>query len=168
VRDEVIEYLHLPVGSALPMLVLVPCRVVVLIEQLVSEEWQGQVSEWIVEAGCLYMMAWGRDCSSWDDSVDWASLKAQKDDEVPDDEFVMTTWHENESMAEVFEYCYICAHHPTNDLATVRIVDISAFDRRVEICEAYAGMKHGLCEEAETEPAKGSLTGWFNRLIKRA
>jgi hypothetical protein len=42
------------------------------------------------------MMAWGRECSSWDDSVDWANIDKFGDSPIPDDECVVTTWHEDE------------------------------------------------------------------------
>ena len=92
-REESVEYIHLPAGSVLPPLEPSLRRVIVIVEQDVNRQWQDDVSEWIVDSGCLYIMAWGRDCSSWDDSVDWANLKRIDGAERADDNHVMTTWH---------------------------------------------------------------------------
>ena len=50
------------------------------------------------------MLAWGRDCSSWDDSVDYANLEEFNYGDIPDERHVMTTWHDNWSLSEVFEF----------------------------------------------------------------
>ena len=70
----------------------------------VNSEWRQTVSEWLVDQGCLYMMAHGDECSLWDDSVDIANLEAfdWNFDDIPEDKHVTTTWHENESLEEVF------------------------------------------------------------------
>ncbi|MDQ3143533.1 MAG: hypothetical protein M3Q57_01455, partial [Pseudomonadota bacterium] len=39
-------------------------RVIVVLEGEYSEAWQDKVSRWLVDGGCLYMMAWGPNCSS--------------------------------------------------------------------------------------------------------
>lgn len=158
-RDGAIEYVHLPAGSPLPELAPVPCRVVVLVEQEVGAEWQDQVGDWLVEFGCLYMMAWGRNCSSWDDSVDWTNLRKYDFADISDDQFVMTTWHDDDLMIEVFEFSHLCAHHPTIELSTVRIVDISAFERRAEISSSYEHARDGLASESADEPTRDGLTG---------
>lgn len=62
---------------------LAPFRAVVIAEQSVTPAWQSLISDWLVHSGCLYMMAWGQDCSSWDDSVDLANLKFFAFGEVP-------------------------------------------------------------------------------------
>lgn len=58
------RYLHLPAGSSPPMLSGEPYKAVVVVEQDVENDWRNAVSDWLVESGCLYMMAWGRDCSA--------------------------------------------------------------------------------------------------------
>src|SRR5512147_1894142 len=66
--NENAEYLHLKPGAALPALwVPTPFRAVVIAETPVPPEWQAEVSEWLLRAGCLYVMAWGNNCSTWDD-----------------------------------------------------------------------------------------------------
>ena len=67
------EYIHLLPDGPLPDLKGSAFRTVVVVEAEVTSEWREKVSAWLVESGCLYMMAWGRDCSLWDDSVDYAN-----------------------------------------------------------------------------------------------
>jgi len=121
-----ITYLQLIPESALPDLsYLKPFRSIVVIEENVSQDWQNLVSMWLVESGCLYMMAWGNGCSSWDDSVDMANLKKFNFEYIPEDQFVMTTWHENELLSEVFYFAKNCAVHPTITIANVLILHFS-------------------------------------------
>ncbi len=81
-----------------------PYKAVVIVEEPVLNEWQWRVSDWLVESGCLYMMAWGINCSSWDDSVDHANLEEFGYGEIPDEKFVMTTWHDTSTLGEVFSF----------------------------------------------------------------
>lgn len=136
-REEVLHYVHLPTGRFPPNIDPEPCRVVVIIDDDVDEDWQGVVSDWIVKLGCLYMMAWGRDCSSWDGSVDYAALKLHKFADIPDEEFVMTTWHDGEPLEEVFCFCKYVAHHPTIDLPKVILIDISSNARGESMLNLY-------------------------------
>ena len=70
------EYLQLRNNEVLPQIKTPhPFKCVVIIDASVSQEWQTKVSKWLVNSGCLYMMAWGNDCSSWDDSVDYANIE---------------------------------------------------------------------------------------------
>lgn len=75
------------------------------------------------------MMAWGRDCSLWDDSVDLANLEEFEHGDIPDDRFVITTWHDAEPLSEVFWFASHTAHHPDVGLEQTLIVDISPGDR---------------------------------------
>ena len=110
---------HLPLGERRPF------RAVVIIDQSVASEWQEEVSSWLVRSGCLYMMAWGKGCSSWDDSVDLANLKDFNFEEIPDEKFVMTTWHNNEPLEEVFWFSKHSAFHPNIEMQDTLIIHIS-------------------------------------------
>lgn len=131
-------YLKLIEGDPLPSLShFKPFKAVVLIEERQSNDWQIVVSKWLVDQGCLYMMAWGIDCSSWDDSVDYANLEVFNYGEIPDDSFVMTTWHEDESLADVFFFCKNCAVHPTVDLSNTIIVHATKVSSENTIIKEY-------------------------------
>lgn len=131
------EYIHLQPDSSPPELRGAPFRAVVVIEAPVTPDWRASVSKWLVESGCLYMMAWGPDCSLWDDSVDYANLDEFEYGDIPDDRFVMTTWHNNEPVEEVFWLCEHTAHHPTVDLHRNVLVHISPVERGAELINDY-------------------------------
>ena len=133
-----VEYLQLVPGSELPFNIIEePFRAIVLIESNVSREWQARVSVWLVDSGCLYMMAWGNGCSAWDDSVDYANLEKYKYGEIPDDKQIITTWHENESLEEVFSFSKHNALHPAVLIKRSIIVHISTEFRKDRILELY-------------------------------
>lgn len=140
----------------------------VLVEQDCEADWQDKVSDWIVESGCLYMMAWGRECSSWDDSVDHAMLRKFGGAEVSDDDFVMTTWHENEPLHEVFFFARMCAFHPEIALPTLTIVDIRAEAREAAILALHEAESAGLLEDAFENPLHLSFAQRLRILLKRS
>lgn len=134
-----VTYLHLPVGQEPPSLEgCRPFRAVLVLSDAVSVEWQTLISDWLVRSGCLYMMAWGVACGSWHDSVDWAFLEASGYIEVPDDQFVMTTWHDNEPLSETMHFAVKDAWHPTVPLKDIIIIDICPESREAELLETYA------------------------------
>ncbi|MBX9575489.1 MAG: hypothetical protein K2X07_07620 [Caulobacteraceae bacterium] len=138
------RYLHLPSGSHLPVNEdAAPFIAVVVVEQPVEAGWQDHVSEWLVASRCHYMCAWGLDASSWDDSVDWASRRLNGADELPDDKWVMTTWHDHESLDQVFRYAGHCAQHPTIDLERVLIVHVAGGSAEDAMLTRYAEAQHG-------------------------
>lgn len=105
-----LEYQRIGDSGVLPNIShLKPFKVVIVIESVVSEERQRGISAWLVKSGCSYMMAWGLGCKSWDDSVDMANLERFNFGDIPDKEFVMTTWHETEPLKEVFWFSQSCA-----------------------------------------------------------
>jgi hypothetical protein len=135
---DTLGYCHLLPGEQPPSLgEVLPFKAVVVIEDAVSEEWQSLVSDWLVRSRCLYMMAWGRNCCSWDDSVDCASLAAFDFGDIPEEAAVMTTWHENDSLAETFWFAENCASHPTVNIGRTIIVHISAKERETDLLAAF-------------------------------
>ena len=135
---EIPEYLHLkPEGPLPPLNGTTPFKAVVVIDSEVSPEWQAKVSNWLVQSGCRYMMAWGLDCSSWDDSVDLANLEMFDFGEIPDDGFVMTTWHEKDSIHEAFWFAGHCAAHSSLVLEKTYIVHIGLEGRPADLLDAF-------------------------------
>lgn len=133
------EYIHLKPNASLPDITSWrPFRAAVLVEAAVDEQWQARASEWLVQSGCLYMVAWGVQCSSWDDSVDLATLEKFDYGNVPDEEFVMTTWHENEPLSDALFYLKNNAIHPTTDLPHTLIVHIASDAKEYELLSVYA------------------------------
>jgi len=135
--SEILAYVHLVPGAAPPERMPLPLRAVVIVESQATAGWQALVSDWLVESGCLYMMAWGIDCSTWDDSVDKANSERFDYGEIPEDQFVMTTWHSDESISEVFWFAKNVAHHPTIALAQTALIHIAAEAAGDRILQAY-------------------------------
>lgn len=162
-REETVEYIHLPSGSQPPETTFRQRRVIVIIEQPVNDDWQNHISDWIVASGCLYMMAWGLECLSWDDSVDHAVLRQFDYREIPDENFVMTTWHDDEPLSEVFVYNQLCAFHPTIDLPCVTILHISESDQHEAVMRAYRNERVTL--ENESEPERDGLIQKVRKLF---
>jgi hypothetical protein len=131
-----LSYIHLPHGQNPPATGGTrPFRAVVVLEQGTSPEWRAQVSDWLVQSGCLYMMAWGPDSSAWDDSVDRANIAAFDGEEIPDDQFVMTTWHDDEPLSETFWFAVHTACHPTVSIDETLIVDVAPHERRAALTQ---------------------------------
>ena len=125
-----LRYVKIQDGESLPDVGdLKPFKAIVVIENRPSREWLHRASRWLVDSGCLYMMAWGDDCESWDDSVDLANLEAFDFGDIPDEEDVMTTWHDSESLEDVFRFAKASAHHPTVALDNVLILHVGPGDR---------------------------------------
>ena len=82
-------------------------------------------------------MAWGRDCSLWDDSVDWAFLEQYDYGEYPKDKFVMTTWHDDETLEDTLEFAKHNAIHPDVQLEDLLVLDLSPKERRDHIETLY-------------------------------
>lgn len=147
------EYLQLRNNQHPPKLnIQPPFKCVVIIESVVSQEWQAKVSEWLVASGCLYMMAWGNGCSSWDDSVDYALIEQFDFQEIPPESFVMTTWHENASLSEVFEYCNNFACHHVIKLERTLLLHISEESTLEVIGQIYRNVLQDSADSLTTDP----------------
>ncbi len=132
-----LDYLHLSPEQPVPYIHARPHRAVFIAERAVSQVWRDEVAAWLVGSGCLYFIAWGIACEGWHDAVDWAVLDAFDFGDVPDDKFVMTTWHDKEPLSEALWFAGNCAFHPDVDLADTVIVHLSPDDRRAAILELY-------------------------------
>jgi len=127
------RYLRLEPNSVLsPYDGLRPFAAIIAIESEVAPEWQWQVSKWLVESGCLYMLAWGRDCSSWDDSVDYANLEAFNYGDIPEEHDVITTWHDHQTLSEVFDFAkrHVKPASDNIELKETLVLDISIIDKQ--------------------------------------
>jgi hypothetical protein len=136
--SERVEYLCVMPGATLaPPTIQVPIRTVVIVEAEVTPAWQELASNWLVKSGCLFMMAWGEKCSSWDDSVDIANLEAFNYAEIPEDKFIITTWHSNEPLTEVFRFSKNLAFHPKVTLESTLLFHISVQNKEHELLQAF-------------------------------
>lgn len=151
------QYIHLPPTSSLEQLSIEgPFAAVVTIDANVTPEWRYKVSEWLVKRGCLYMMANGDECSLWDDSVDWANIEAHDFNDIPEDKLVMTTWHEDETLQEVF-YFAISSVNFYPRIRHMLVLDISHESREAEIIKILKAAQDEADEDRENDTFEHSL-----------
>jgi hypothetical protein len=136
-QKPVVRYLHLTPDSDFPALEgMSPFKAVLVIEADVAEMTLWETSRALVASGCLYALAWGVQCQAWRDAIDDAYLEATNYDDVPDEQTVITTSHEDEELGEVFWFAKGRAAHPAK-LQQTLILHIAAAPRRDEIEAAY-------------------------------
>ncbi len=134
-----VKYLQLYPLSELPDISSFnPFRAVVIVEENVTADWQKQISHWLVNSGCLYMMAWGVMCITWDDSVDQANLEQFNHGDIPCEKFVITTWHENDPLKEVFWFSKHSAFHPEVEINNNLLLHISRQNNERYLLDKYA------------------------------
>ena len=58
-------------------------------------------------------------------------------EEIPDENFVMTTWHENEPLEEVIGFAKISASHPDVELQNILLLHIASHRNEKNILDIY-------------------------------
>jgi hypothetical protein len=133
------KYLQLTPSDKLPDLSgFRPCKVVVIAEMAVDADQQSRISQWLVDSGCLYMMAWGSDSTSWEESVQLANRKAFDTPEIPDQSLIITTGHEEEPLKDVFWFGKYTATHACFKLENLLILHLANIERELELSAEYA------------------------------
>lgn len=146
-----LHYIHLGPNSVLPDITNYnPFKAVLVLELEVEIEWQTKVSTWLVESGCYYMMAHGVRCSSWDDSVDLANLKKHEYN-IPDEHRIMTTWHEDELLSDVFLFCEYGVRHPDEVQENTLIIHIASEPCELELLAQYEKSRNFDFDESDEE-----------------
>jgi hypothetical protein len=69
-----------------------------------TAEERDKIASDLVASGCRYAVCSGFESSKWDDAVDLAFLDTSPDFDPPDEKFVMTSWHDQESLREIAEF----------------------------------------------------------------
>jgi len=115
-----------------------PFKCLILIDCKVGAGFRADLSRKIVDSVCLYAMAWGKECSLWDDSIEHAVVE-KYEGLIPDDRFVMTTWHEAEPLEDAMFFAKRVALLSYNDvpLATLLVFDIGQHERRSYVHNLY-------------------------------
>lgn len=133
------EYVHLAPHSVPPGMAIEPgFKAILIIDEETPEEWQASVGAWLVRSGCLYLMAWGKQCDAWEEAVDAANLKEHGFGEIPEERFVMTTSHKKEALQDVFWYSKHVAFHPIVELQRTVLVHISSNNQSQALLKAYS------------------------------
>ena len=98
---------------------------------------ENEFSAALVKAGCVYALAWGLDSSAWDNAVDWAFLEHYDYCEYPEDKFVMTTWHDDETLEETVKFAKNCTNYSGVKLDDILVLDIAKHERRDVVEKLY-------------------------------
>ncbi len=109
----------------------------------VSPGEQKTISSTLTNTRCKYAVCAGHECSTWDDSIDFASLEMYPNYEVPNDQDIMTSWHEKQSIQDIVWFGLNCTNF-----------DFHIFKRYLIL---FVGPKQGLRQEVE----KAIQTSWF-------
>lgn len=76
----------------------------------------------IVSSRCQYALTYGHDCEDWHDAIDTACF----DDGVPEGRFLMTTWHNDESINDVVDFLFWNTSYEDFEASRVAIVQIGS------------------------------------------
>ena len=133
------HYLQLRPHDALPDLThLAPFMAVVVIDDDSDEMWRWVVARWLVDSGCRFMLAWGKECESWNEAVEDAALEAIDYEDVAPEQTVLTTAHEDDDLDEVFWFARHRASHPALQFTDTVILHVAAIGRGEELLEQFA------------------------------
>ena len=88
----------------------------------ISADDQYALSLALVRAGCRYAVCIGHNCSTWDDSIDYANMEV--DPELTDAKFVMTTWHENDTPDQIANFFLNCTTFDDNVFTNFLILSV--------------------------------------------
>jgi hypothetical protein len=101
------------------------------------------IAEALVSEGCRYAVCSGHDCSRWEQAIDGAYLAHCPEFQPQEHNFVMTTCHEDESVAEIARFFSL--HTAFDDVAPRHFVVVSIGESQighraiVEACVCLAG-----------------------------
>ena len=128
-----VKYVQLSPGSTPPPIQSPSFLAILVITEKVDSDWRKEISKWLVDEGCLFMMAWGFDCSRWHCAVDRANIEAFPDSDIPMERFIMTTCHNGESLQQAFYFAHHAASHPEVPFLKPILIDICREDRSLAL-----------------------------------
>ena len=111
---------------------LAPFKAVITIDEPVTQERQEEISAWLVNMGCRYVMTRGENCNSWSQSVRKANLEVFDLDTMSAQDFVMTTGHRYESLKAIFWYAKKYAKHPEITFKECVVLHLASGERSNE------------------------------------
>ena len=92
----------------------------------ISNTDQNAISLALVKFGCRYAVCMGHNCSTWDDSVDFANMEL--DPELTPEKFVMTTWHSDDSLNSIANFFLNCTSFNDNTFDNFLVLSIGRND----------------------------------------
>ena len=70
----------------------------------IDPDWQLEMAKKIALAMPVLAAAWGPGTTSWDDAIDDSAIIGQIEGWLPKDLFILTTWHDDEPLAETVDF----------------------------------------------------------------
>lgn len=135
-------YLHVRPGGPLPTWrPRAPFRCMLVAKTETTPDWHATVCGWLFASGCRYLVTWGADCERWHDAMDAVNIAAFPDGEIPGDQFVMTTWHAAQPLAEAFWFTHALADHPHLNLRETLLLHIAPVAAEADMLSAFADAK---------------------------
>ena len=80
---------------------------VCLVDDSVTEVERSKLAREIVAAKCRYVVCWGYECSLMEGSIDCAYIETDENFSPPEETFLMTTCHEEETIENTIEFWWM-------------------------------------------------------------
>jgi hypothetical protein len=96
----------------------------------------------LIDTGCRYIVCGGVNCEQWHDDADlvWVNLDLQSDPSRSEMPFVMTTWHNGESVDEVAVFAADCTNFDEHDFRSYVVLIVGEDSARLacadQVCRA--------------------------------
>ncbi len=132
-----------------------PYLLLLVAELGVEPEWRNELADHLIATGCFYFCACGVDCSIWHDCVDVAVLEKFDFKGVPNEEFVMTTCHENEPLEEAMWFAHHGAGHPFAVFERCHILHLAHNAEQQRMLARYEAAVHAPLDEKGNAPWDG-------------
>ena len=127
------EYIQLNADNDLPDVGhLAPFKAIIALEDPVNADRQHEICEWLINAGCKYVMICGQGSDSWQQKLREINLSLIDLDDMKPEEFVMITTHERERLRSVFWHAKKHAHHSHVKMTNMVTVHISNQNRSTD------------------------------------
>ena len=106
VRNIVTGVLHRPYDTS-RLQVKAPFVGLLYANDSVTSDEMKAIAEWLITSGCRYAVCAGVNCSEWHDAIDMVSVVS----DLPEERFIMTSWHTDESMGDVIWFWLNCTDY---------------------------------------------------------
>ena len=112
-------------------------RLILVSDTKSSYEWKKAVADVLVNSGCGFAVCWGVDCKEWHDAIDDANIDQFPEQDIPDQAFIMTSWHDDETINEALWFAKYCARSEHFDMRETVILHHGHIDRENELIELF-------------------------------
>jgi len=115
-----------------------PARFLLIAEETTSQQYKESIAKALVRGNCLYFLAWGSESEAWHDAVDAANYELFESKSIPDERLIVTTWHDDEPLSEVFLFAKKNAFHPEVELQRTVLLHVSHVPQERKFLGEYA------------------------------